>query len=200
MKRGLTLIQIMIIVSVLSAVAIVAIPNVLQSRLAANETMAINTLKYIAEAQDNFRQELEQNEDNDDSGEYGTFGQLSGAVKTSKGRFAATPFLDERFKVGEPDGIAETTGYRFRMFLPTKERKLRDSVSTVIDEKEIFWCAYAWPIEPGRSGNRVFFIKEDNLVFALDASKAKLPVDAGTAFMGEPFASDVDVTAWMVVQ
>jgi type II secretory pathway pseudopilin PulG len=200
MKRGPTLIQIMITISVLSAVAIVAIPNVLQSRLAANETMAVNTLKYIAAAQDDFRQELEHNEDNDDSGEYGTFSQLSGAAKTSKGRFADPPYLDERFRVKEPDGIAETSGYRFRMFLPTKERQLRDSVSTVTDEREVFWCAYAWPIEPGKTGSRVFFMKEDNLVFAIDASEVRLPVDAGAAFVGEPFASDVKVTTWMVIQ
>lgn len=200
MRRGLTLIQIMIGISVLSAIAIVAIPNVLSSRLAANETMAINTLKYIAMAQEEFRQQLEHNEDDDDSGEYGTFGQLSGVVETSKKRLADPPYLDERFKTREPDGVVGSMGYRFRMFLPTRERQLKDWVSSVTDEREVFWCAYAWPIEPGKSGDRVFFIREDNLVFGLDAQMVTLPIEVGVAYIGEAFVSDVDVATWLLVR
>jgi len=200
MSRGLSLIQIMIGISVLSAIAIVAIPNVLNSRLAANETMAINALKYIAMAQEEFRQQLEHNEDDDDAGEYGTFGQLSGAAETSKKRLVDPPYLDERFKTKEPRGTAESMGYRFQLLLPTKERQLKDRVSSVTDEREVFWCAYAWPIEPGKSGDRVFFINQDNLVFGLDASQVTLPIDVGAAYANEAFTSDVDVATWLLVR
>ena len=200
MKSSLTLIQIMIIVSVLSAIAIVAIPNVLDSRLAANETMAMNALRYIASRQEDFRQELAHNVDNDDAGEYGTFGLLSGATPTSKGKPAEPPFVDERFKIADADGIAETKGYRFRLFLPTKERRVEGRISSVTDEREMFWCAYAWPVEPGKTGRRVFFISSSHRIFAKDAAEATYPIEAGQAYVGEPLTSDVDVSGWLLVR
>lgn len=200
MKSSLTLIQIMIIVSVLSAIAIVAIPNVLDSRLAANETMAMNALRYIASRQEDFRQELAHNVDNDDAGEYGTFGLLSGATPTSKGKPAEPPFVDERFKIADADGIAETKGYRFRLFLPTKERRVEGRISSVTDEREMFWCAYAWPVEPGKTGRRVFFISSSHRIFARDAGEVAYPIEAGHAYVAEPLTSDVDVSGWLLVR
>ncbi|MDP6116100.1 MAG: type II secretion system protein [Planctomycetota bacterium] len=198
-RSGLTLIEIMIILSVVSAIAILAIPNVLRSRLSANETMAINTLKYISLMQEEFQQALEHNVDNDDVGEYGTFAMLSGGEPTSSGELKE-PYLDARFQQ-ESDGVVEVSGYRFRIFMPLAERTVQGRLSSVTDEREIFWCAYAWPTAPGESGERVFFISQNNLAFSRDHKEVELPVtNPGIAYTGEPLSGEIDVAKWMFVR
>lgn len=198
-RSGLTLIEIMIILSVVSAIAILAIPNVLRSRLSANETMAINTLKYISLMQDEFGQALEQNLDNDDVGEYGSFAMLSGAKPTAIGKMKE-PYLDARFQQ-ETDGVVEVSGYKFKVFLPDKERMVQGRLSNATDEKEIFWCAFAWPTIPDESGERVFFINQSNLVFSKNCKDVELPVmKTGIAYLGEPFSGDIDVANWVFVR
>ncbi|MDA0841220.1 MAG: type II secretion system protein [Planctomycetota bacterium] len=198
-RSGLTLIEIMIVLSVVSVIAILAIPNVLRSRLSANETMAINTLKYLSMMQEEFQQALEHNVDNDDVGEYGTFAMLSGAKPTSNGEMKE-PYLDARFQQ-ETDGVVEVSGYRFKLFLPDKERMVQGRLSRVTDEKEVFWCAFAWPGKPGESGERVFFINQSNLIFSKNFKEVELPVmKTGIAYTGEPLSGDIDVANWVFVR
>jgi type II secretory pathway pseudopilin PulG len=198
-RSGLTLIEIMIILSVVSAIAILAIPNLLRSRLSANETMAINTLKYLSLMQEEFHQALEHNLDNDDVGEYGSFAMLSGAKPTSTGELKE-PYLDDRFKQ-ETDGEVELSGYKFKVFLPDKERTVQGRLSNATSEKEIFWCAFAWPSVPGESGDRVFFINQSNLVFSKIHKDVELPVmKSGIAYTGEPLSGEIDVANWVFVR
>lgn len=54
-QSGFTLIELMIVVAIIAIVASIAIPNLLQSRMQANETNAIGALKIYAAAQGIFK-------------------------------------------------------------------------------------------------------------------------------------------------
>jgi len=54
-KQGFTLVEIMIVVSIIALMMLISVPNLLKARLAANESAAIAALKTISSAAHTFR-------------------------------------------------------------------------------------------------------------------------------------------------
>ncbi len=54
MKRGFTLVEIMIVVAIIALLAAIAIPNLLRARMTANESAAQATLKTISTAMETY--------------------------------------------------------------------------------------------------------------------------------------------------
>ena len=164
--------------------------------IAANERYAVATLSALVVAQEEFRAAAAVDTDRDGLGEYGFFGELTGmsALRVpdpvSGGVSAGdperdrldVPFLAPKLGKVVPDsrgeGIIETNGYCFKLFLPAASaagapvRALAEAPDGGArsgdlasgrwgsDQAELMWCAYAWPIEAGQTGQRIFFVNQ----------------------------------------
>ncbi len=84
-KKGFTLVEIMVVVAIIAIIAAIALPNLLRSRVGANEAIAKKTLKTISDAAESFS--------TDNNGRYPT--QMSDLLEP----VAHPPYLNEDYCV-----------------------------------------------------------------------------------------------------
>ena len=236
-QQGFTLIELMIVVAIIAVIAAIAVPNLLSAKLAANESNAISTLRNLVSAQAQFQSIAAVDADDDGTGEYGCFGEMSGIIDLNArggGGPAAPlnpPILASTFQNTDGDGLVTKSGYFFRIYLPDGGALGVAEVGGGLgaaappagvddDNCEVFWSAYAWPVDAGTTGNRTFFVnqrgeivqtKMDALTYSGDVAGAAFPAwnaaldaagaggDMGDA-LGINAAAAVDGNTWTPVQ
>ncbi len=123
-------------VFVLAVVVAIAIPSLLSSRLEANETMAISSLRTITTCQYQFR---ESGRGPDGSFAFGTLDQLGEA-----------DLLDHELASGE------RSGYRFEVGFVDPE--------TGAENRELAFTVMASPTEPDVTGTRWFYVDHEGVI------------------------------------
>jgi len=148
-RRGLTLPEVAGILFLLAAVALVAVPGFLSTRIVANEEGAIALLNRISDLEEQYL-------DRSGGKSYAFLRELLGQGDRRKEWLDAELLLDV-----EPDSLQNDTltvgGYHFVIYIPDERR--RPMVRPELHDESRspkMWVAYAWPIMYGQTGRQVF--------------------------------------------
>ena len=145
-EKGFTLIELMIVVAVIAIIAAIALPNLLRSRMSANEAAAIGALRMISSAEVQFQSAGFLDADGDDVGDYAPLGP-AGVVGTLANPAAGTePFVDNVL------GSGFKSGYQF-VVTPGNAGNGDEVYITTAD-----------PATPGRTGVRRFFMGQNGVI------------------------------------
>jgi type IV pilus assembly protein PilA len=146
LQRGFSLIELLIVVAIILVIAAIAIPNFLRSRIAANETAAVSSLRTIKTAQITY------------AASYPTVGfapdlatlgpPAAGAPPTS----AAADLLDTVLAQGRKSGYGfQSTGAIDGCGSPDAQ-----FVTTTLSGIRVSFAIFACPISQNRTGLRNF--------------------------------------------
>jgi type IV pilus assembly protein PilA len=147
---GFTLIELMIVVAIIAIIAAIAIPNLLRSRMSANEASAIGSMRTISSGEVMFQTAAFVDADTDGVGDYGTLAQLG----NPDGSGNTPPFVDNVLAAGTKQGYTFAT-------------TLTPGSATA---PPAYTCTAA-PMAAGRSGFRQFFVDDSGVIrFTADGS------------------------------
>lgn len=157
----------------------VAMAEIKDARVNANESAAIATLRNCVSAQEQARAAGVIDVDGNGMGEFAFFAEMTGVAGVrdetgASGLFISPPLLSSHFAV--KDGLVERSGYLFQIWLPAADGTAVaegkhggvGAAAPGAENSEMAWCAYAWPVENGVSGNRAFFVTQDGDVYHCD--------------------------------
>jgi prepilin-type N-terminal cleavage/methylation domain-containing protein len=188
--KGFTLLELMLVVTIISIIATIAIPNMLRARMAANEAAAIQGLKAIAEGQEAFRRQSK-------DWAYGTGGALPALAQHTPGVQAYASRFYFLYKLTLADspkeyinvGLAQAhyfvdQGPLAMTPAPHTGYYYCDIVNTWADnpgntkwvDPKILYAVYATPAEYNISGLNSFYLDSRGTVYQCDRGLSEFPV------------------------
>ena len=135
-SKGFTLIELMIVLTIILVIAAIAIPNLLRSRMSANEAGAAGGIRTISTAEASF-QAAGIDATSTGIGKYGTLTSLGTGV---------TPFIDNALASGTKQG------YVFQV-TPTFEANIVPR-----------YTAIATPAQTASTGIKAYFVDESGVI------------------------------------
>lgn len=197
MRKGFTLIELMIVIAIIAIIAAIAIPNLLESRITASESSAASSLRSgVFTGQTTFRAAAHNDMDNDNKGEYGHLGHLSGGKDTWGNPVADAETLAGNLELlgeewdsadvlsGQPSTTNDINGYHFASFLYADSDVVNDQNLTAVEEAEfnnaeIYYCVVAVPVSFNDTGRRSFVLTNGGTVYTAPGTDLYDPAEAG---------------------
>jgi type II secretory pathway pseudopilin PulG len=133
----------MIVVAIIAVIAAIAIPNLLRSRLSANEASASGAMRTISTGETAFQTAAFVDSDGDGVGDYGTLAQLA----DPDGGGLTPPFVDSVLGGGLKHGYVFTVAVTM------------GSATTLPS-----YSCTATPAASGRTGYRQYFVDETGVI------------------------------------
>jgi type IV pilus assembly protein PilA len=150
MRKGFSVIEILIVVAIVVVIAAIAVPNLLRSKVAGNEASAIGSLRNIMSAEAAYRATYGVGYSND-------LGTLGGASETNQASCSGAMLLDSTLTKNTAGNKTQKSGYQFT-FTPGTEAFHPDSavLAGCTVGKADGYAIQADPLTAGVSGKRHF--------------------------------------------
>lgn len=191
--RGFTLLELLIVFAVIAVLAMMAVPNLVVSRLTTNETVAVAALRSIVTAQMQCQMRCVVDADGDGRGEALGLDELAGMrpLRAGGGRLQPTA-LPPSLGTLDANGDCIGRGYHIRLYLPDAAgvgvpATAANDGAIHSNAAETNWTCVAWPATRNVSGVGTYFTNQSGDILRTTEgaySGAATPPPAGAALVG----------------